>query len=460
MESIIRFRQMMAEEKFHEVQRLIEVQLALQTDVRSELLLLYYEALTNQNKKLPLNLLLELAEQESQKQNHDYVLNLLQEIGKSEEERFYLKISKLKILAAEDQGRMDDLYLYLADCLLRQYEKQVPSLPEWVTKYIEKYFKHDYNLRLKELALTLLLGNLGDAEKLTQDLILQCFEKSSPKGTSSKLILIGEILKTGSAKNQLEIYQNFCVYHAQGVNSKADLKRIAEMVIYFDNFTFQVLVLNLLNRLSLNDIASEYASAIKTNPQYSFVYLDKYFSDLKRYFHSAPDKAKPEIIQVPRPDLKLEGKVKQHLISPVLESENVEDEKSYFNLIKYQNFSADQLCDLTVSFLQSEMPTVALYAADEALRKAQDNQAFLKSSYLKLNCLLQLKDFRAALDTCLNALSKATTETDILSFLYGQAEIHIRLNEVKQAKAILKQILRIDENYRLTKERLDKLNEI
>ena len=422
---------MMAEEKFHEVQRLIEVQLALQTDVRGELLFLYYESLINQNKKLPLNLLLELAEQESQKQNHDFVLKLLNEIGKNEEERFYLRISKLKIVAAETQGRMDDLYLYLSDCLIRQYEKQVPSLPESVTKYIEKYFKHDYNLRLKELALTLQLGNTKHAEDLTRDLILQCFEKSSPKGTSSKLILIGEILKTGSFKNQLEIYQNFCLYHAQGVSNKADLKRIAEMVIYFEDFTFQVLVLNLLNRLDLQEIATEYASAIKTSPQYSFVYLDKYFNDLKKFFFTAPKKSKPQAEQIPAPDLKLEGKIKQQLISPVIESEEVEDEKNYFNLIKYQNFNADQLCDLTVSFLQSEMPTVALYAADEALKKSEDNQSFLKCSYLKLNCLLQLKDFRAALDTCLNALTKATTETDILSFLYGQAEIHIRLNEVK-----------------------------
>lgn len=71
-----------------------------------------------------------------------------------------------------------------------------------------------------------------------------------------------------------------------------------------------------------------------------------------------------------------------------------------------------------------------------------------------------MKDFRAALDTCLEAISKATTKDDVLSFLYGQAEIYIRLNQVRDARKILSKILSIDSKYRLAKERLDKLNEI
>ena len=136
------------------------------------------------------------------------------------------------------------------------------------------------------------------------------------------------------------------------------------------------------------------------------------------------------------------------------------EEASQILLQEYQNYSADQLCDLAVSFLQSEMPKVALRASELAIKEATDDKSFLKGSYLKLTCLLQLQDLRAALDTCLEALSKASSRDDILSFLYGQAEIYIRLNQKKQAKGILSKILIIDSKYRLAQERFDKLNEI
>lgn len=147
-------------------------------------------------------------------------------------------------------------------------------------------------------------------------------------------------------------------------------------------------------------------------------------------------------------------------MSPVLDVEDFEDEQRYFNLIKYQTYTTDQLCDLAVSFLQSEMPRVALKASQQAIAQSETDKDYLKGSYLKLTCLLLLKDFRAALDTCLEAISKATTKDDVLSFLYGQAEIYIRLNQVRDARKILSKILSIDSKYRLAKERLDKLNEI
>lgn len=451
---------MMAEDKFHEVQKLIEIQLALKTDVRHELLPLYYQSLKSQNKKLPINLLLELLEIESKNQNHDFVLELLGEISPEERQKFFIEVTRLKILAAEDKGQMDDIYGYLSEFLIRQYEKQMPYIPSWASKLIDKYFKQDFSLTLKELALNLLLGDLAKAENLTRELILQCFEKSSPKGISNRLFLVGEILKTGSDKNQLEIYRNFCVYFSVGTSDKADFKRIVEMIIFYNDFNFQVLVLSLLDKLGLNLVAEEYAEVIKENSEYNYVYLDKYFTHLKRYFYQVSSQVDTSVNKDASPDLKLTGKIKREVISPLMEIDEVEDEKTYFNLIKYQKYTPDQLCDLTVSFLQSEMPNVALYAVEKALSEAQDDVAFLKCSYLKLSCLLLLKEFRAALDTCLVALSKATSEADILSFLYGQAEVHIRLNEVRAAKQVLSKIIKIDASYRLTKERLDKLNEI
>jgi DNA invertase Pin-like site-specific DNA recombinase len=55
---------------------------------------------------------------------------------------------------------------------------------------------------------------------------------------------------------------------------------------------------------------------------------------------------------------------------------------------------------------------------------------------------------------------KTGTKEDVLSFLYVQAELFQKLGENKTAKSILQKIQNIDADYRLTKERLIRLNEI
>lgn len=461
MESIIQFRQMMADSKFFEVQKLIEVQLALKTEARHELLKIYFDSLRAQQKIIPVDITLELSELESENNQHDHVLELLNEISSDQNLKFYFRILKLKMKAAEFQGQMDLLYQLISDFYLRQYEKQVPAIPQIVSDYVAKYFHHDFNLKLKELAITLVLNDVATSEKLTQELILSTVEKSSPKGIKAKLQTIGEILKAGQNKSYLEIYQNYCLIAANGVNEKSEYKKIVEMIIFFDDFKLQALVLNLLHQLQFLEEAKDYASAIRANKEYNFVHFDKYFPHLKSYFvQPVVRKSIKEDEQIPSPDLKLTTKFKSEIMPSHFEMDDSEDDQRFMHLLKYQTYTTDQLCDLAVSFLQSEMPKVALRAAELAMSQSVDDQSFLKGSYLKLTCLLQLQDLRAALDTCLVAMTRATSRDDILSFLYGQAEIYIRLNQKKQAKNILAKILSIDSKYRLAKERLDKLNEI
>lgn len=460
MDFIIQFRQMMAEQNFFEVQKLIEVQLLLpRTSLRRDLLLLYEEALISQHKILPIQFLLELCELEADAGNFDRVHAHLEKIHPDIFQKYFLSIQKLKIQTAEQQGQMSELYQHITTFLLRQFERQVPSIPSWIDSIIEKYFKYDFGIRLQKLSLALLLNDLNSAEDLVRSLILSCVEKSSPKGTNHKLQSISEVLKSYNLKSQLEIYQNFAIFASQGLSDKSDYKRLVEMVIYFDDFKFQALLLNLLDQLGLKAEARSYSVAVRDNPEYDFVYFDKYFNHLKSYF-VAPKKTliEQEIVRE-TPDLKLESKYRSELFGPVPETQD-DEEQNYAHLFRYQDFSFDQLCDLSVSFLQSEMPKVSLLAVNEALKKFTDDQSFLKASYLKLTCLLQLKDYRAALDVCLMALDKATSKDDILSFMYGQAELYIRLGERKQAKVILSKIIAIDSKYRMAKERLDKLNEI
>lgn len=452
---------MMADSKFFEVQKLIEVQLSLKSEARHELLKIYFDSLKAQQKNIPVDITLELSELESEKDQHDLVLELLKEISSDQNQKFYFRILKLKMKAAAFQGQMDLLYQLISDFYLRQFEKQVPAIPQVVSNYVAKYFQHDFNLKLKELALSLVLNDLSTSEKLTQELILSTVEKSSPKGIKAKLQSIGDILKAGQNKSYLEIYQNYCLIAANGVSEKSEYKKIVEMIIYFDDFKFQALVLNLLHQLNFKEEAKDFASAVRLNKEYNFVHFDKYFPHLKSYFvQPISRKTLKNEEEFVSPDLKLTGKVRSEIMPSHFEMEDSDDDQSFMHLLKYQTYTTDQLCDLAVSFLQSEMPKVALRASELAMAQATDDQGFLKGSYLKLTCQLQLQDLRAALDTCLEAMTRATSRDDILSFLYGQAEIYIRLNQKKQAKNILAKIISIDSQYRLAKERLDKLNEI
>lgn len=457
MEAIVQIRQMMAEQKFLEAQKLIEVQLKLNSDSRHELLKLYFESLQNQHKNFAQDLAIELAELEVQDKHFDFALELINLISS---EKFFIRILKIKIQTAQDKGQMEELYAHISEFLLRQFEKQVPVVPQWITDLTEKYFKDDFKLKLKRLALSLLLNDVSSAEELTKQLIISTVERSSPKGIESKLLSIGEILKSGHNKAHLEIYQNFCLISANGISEKADYKRLVEMTIFFDQFKFQVLLLDLLQKLNLGSEVETYATVVRENPEYNFVYLDKFFPHLKSLFVQSKKVTEKPKEEIPTPDLQLTEKYKPVIVAFEEEPEHVDDEQRFMSLLKYQTYSTKELCDLSVSFLQSEMPSVALKASEMALAASADDHEILKASYLKLTSQLKLNDFRAAVDTCFVALTKATTRDDILSFMYGQAEAYIRLNQRKQAKAVLFKIVSIDAKYRLAKERLDQLNEI
>lgn len=455
MESIVQLRQMMAEHKFSEAQKLIEVQLLANTENRHELLKLYREVIEAQGKKLSLELSIELAEFEAQLNNYDDVLEIVADITSP---KYYSIISRYKILAAEEKGKMDQLYSLISEFVLRQFEMQIPFIPSWIMSRIDHYFRSDFQLKVKLMAITLLTHDLQKTEESLKDLIISSVERSSARGLNDKLQALSEIIGPHAKGTTLEIYEKLCVLWVHGVKEKAEYKRLVEMILYFEDFKFQVLVLNLLDRLDLKEEAAEYAQTVRANKKYSFVYFDKFFPQLKSYFfeRAKTESVKPES-HFETPDLKLSQKYESEAMSSIIETEDSEEESSVMQVLKYQDYGTDQLCDLAVGFLQADMPRAALKASELAQKNSTDDRGYLKGSYLKLHCQLQLQDYRAAVDTALDALTKASTKDDVLSFLYGQAEAYIRLNQKKDAKIILTQILRIDAGYRLAKERLEKL---
>jgi tetratricopeptide (TPR) repeat protein len=210
----------------------------------------------------------------------------------------------------------------------------------------------------------------------------------------------------------------------------------------------------------LEELAQDYATVVRSNTEYDFVYFEKYYPHLKSFFVQArvkPSAILPKELNV---DLTLTEKIHRTSVLSPLSDYHVAEESMIINLFKYQDYSDNELFEIATSFIQSEMPKVAFMAVEIIINRAVNDRTFLKASYLKLTCLLLLGDNRAAVDCALGAIDRARTKDDILSFLYGEAEAYIRLGLIKDAKRVLKEIISIDSDYRLTRERLEKLDEI
>jgi tetratricopeptide (TPR) repeat protein len=462
-ERIANLRQLMADSKFVEAHKEAEFLLS-QGEIysRTVILPLYLELLNQLSKPLPAAIIIEVAESA-------YLYDLersvywLATLSLSDTRKFQGRILILKIKIAERQGQMAELYQLLSQFQIYLYEAHVPAMPQLITELIDKYFPKDFHLKLQRLALMLMLHDFALVEKLLKELILSCIERSSPKGTKDKYRALIQVLNAADRVAHLEIYKNLCLFVTEGVHSKKDFKRLAEIMIYLDDFELQVLVLHLLHQSQLQEVTELYAQDVRKNKNYSYVYFDKYYTHLKNYFFSSPPPEKLEVI-LPTPinfsDVSTTPGSAVTSEPVEFDAGAIEEELHLIQVLKYKDYSVNQLLEISVSFLQSQLVRAAAKAAELALEKAERDNDYLKATYMLITCLLQIGDYRGALDMSLKALEKARSQSDILSFLYGQAEAYIRLDEKKNAKLILKKIISIDAKYRLAKERLDKLNEI
>lgn len=452
-------QQLLAESRFAEVQKEVElILLHSKSSVSKELLETYFESLKAQSHILPVELVLTLIDQ-LLPGNPDEAEKWIDELSVLPL-KFQQKKILVKIEIAELKGRTQELYNLIQEFHLVQFEKQIPKIPEKISNLINKYFFSDFQIRLQSLAFDLLRKDLVNSELAIKALILSCFERSSPKGTKAKLQSLYELLKSSGSISHLEIYKNMCQIFSNGIENKKDYKKIIELVLYIEDFELQAVLLKLMVKENLQDIAEIYAECIKTNKKYSYVYFDKYFTELKPLFFKTLDNKTEE--QEPNEintDLTVGTQPSYPFYHEIL-SDISDEEILMAHLIKHQDFSSSDLLEIATSFVQSEFYYAALQASDLAYHSSSDNKLKLKASYLKIISLLKRGDCRAALDLSMQALSLSESQNDILSFLYSQTEAHLRLKEYASAKIVLERILSIDSSYRMAKERLDRLNAI
>ena len=452
-------QQMLAESRFAEVQK--EVELILfhsKSSVTRELLEIYFHSLKAQSHMLPVELVLSLIEQllPNNPNEAEKWINELEHASP----KYQLHKLLIKIEIAELKGKTEELYNLVNEFQLIQFEKQIPKIPLKLEKIIRKYFANDFQMRLQGLAFELLRKDLVSSEIGIKAMILSCFERSSPKGTKAKLQSLYELLKSSGSILYLEMYKNLCFLFINGIEDKKDYKKLIELVLYLEDFELQTVLLKLMVKEKLQDIAEVYAKFIKTNKKYSYVYFDKYFPDLKPLFIVASEnhitKSEPEKTII---DLSVGIQPTYPFYHEIL-SEISDEEILVAHLIKHQNFSSSDLLEIATSFVQSEFYFAALETSDLVYHSTSDMKIKLKASYLKITCLLKRGDCRAAIDISMEALSLSESQNDVLSFLYAQTEAHLRLMEYDLAKMALERIIAIDSNYRMARERLDRLNAI
>lgn len=439
----------MAEQKYLEAQQLIEH--ALQFQKSDELLGLFLEIHLLQGMPLPHDQTIEYINS-----NHDYhkSLELIQKLSVQSLES---RIVEIKLY--EKLGDLEELYSKISDFYIYLYERKIPRHFEEIHQLRKKYFAFDFNLDLKELLLNLDRGWNQVTENEVGRLIKDCFQKSTVKNKEERLSLIEKVITSFNFNNSAKIYWNFFTLHLNGIKEKKDYKKIIELILYFEDLEFKSLILNLLDRLGLQDIASKYADFIKVQKDYSFVHFEKYYPHLKKYLIQARPVMKEASPDREEIDLSLEEAPKESDV-PEWEDEALDSDLELAEGLKYQEFNLSGWLNLAVGFLQSDFNKSAFTCAKKVKELATNNTDFLKGSYLAIHALMKLRDYRLALDYCYEALEKVELETDILSFYYLEVELLIQLGEKRAAKKILNNIQSIDSSYRLSAKMLKRLNEI
>lgn len=456
MDKLILIRQMIAEQKFIEAKKQIEVELCIPSSPRYEYLCVYEDLLNSLEIHIPDKIIFELAELRIEKKEFK---KAKQNLDLLKTEAFKVRKYKLLIQLNLERGKVQELFNSISELMIWLLEKNIPSYPQWLLDIVEKHFKNDYSLNLNIFALHLETKNIEEAEKKLKQLILSSFEKSISRGRNDLLGRITELLCHSHGKYQLEIYQSLCHLLLNDISQAGDYKKIIEMILYFDDFKFKTLILSILVRQNLSEEALIYSQEMKKSSDYDYLYINKYFPELKELFVRKETNLKENSTEEATVDLTLENHSNAGLqFEPI--TDEIEELNNIINLIKHQDYSADQLCELSVTFIQLHFPKTALAAATRAMSLATDDKMYLKGCYLKLTCYLMLLDYRAAIDAGYEGLAKSMTEDDLLSFLYGQAEGFIKLNQKQQAKKVLERIRSINADYRLTKEKLSRLNEV
>ena len=450
---------MMAEHKLNEARKIIESQLVNESLSREVYLNLYLEIHKTQQMKFPEDLSCELAEIKIINGETEQAINLLNQI---QDEKLFTKKILLEIKLYEINSHFQKLYEKISDYLIFQFEKRKPSFNDSILNLINKYFKTDFGLNSKILSIYILRKDLNRSEALIQEIMITSFEKNNQRGNNEKLRILLKILKIGCDKNILEIYASLCFLLLKDRIEKKDFKKVIENLIFFEEFKIQLIILDLLRKNNLINEAHIYANYIKRNEKFNFIYLEKYFPSLKVFFKQK----KTEVENYPYPlkqidhdNSAIERKTPKKVIQEYIENEDEELSIQLGNILKFNSFTFEQLCDLCIGFLQIELPSIALNAIEKAIVDAKSNEQRIKCLFLKATCLFKMKDFRKTIDTCLIALGLSDTKDNILAFLYCQAEARMHLSEFEEAKRVLIKIISIDENYRLAKQKLEILNE-
>ncbi len=455
MDLISSIRQMMAEEHFSAAEEAAETALISATPGnRSEIIPLYLTALIQQKKYLPDHLASECLIALWDIDN-ELAVEIFEHTSDELKASSDFRILFFRMKLSEKRGRIQELHDLISSYHLKLFERSLPSIPEPIRALVQKYFRADFQLKIQSFALTLLRKDISGAESELKQLILDAFEKSSPKTLKEKLQSLSSVLALQTEKGHLEIFQSFLSLLVNGVTEKKDYKKLAEAVIYFDDFRFGVMLMSLFVSHKLDSIATDYAQELATHPQYDFVYVAKHFPDLKKYFVNMTQPIPREEIHE-SPDLTLEEDEDKSFVMSSM-PQHSEDEGLLIHLVRNQNFSDESLLDLAVSFLQSELPRVAGSAAMIVHERATDDRIKLKAAYLALTALLHAGDYRKALDLALESMKLISSQDDLLSFLYCEAEAYLRLNRKTEARHVLRKIVSIDSRYRMARERLEKL---
>ena len=453
VEQIEKIRLMMAEQRYIEAQQLVEQTMLMHKS--DQLLGLYIEIHLLQGSHLPYSETVRFIKS-IQEQDPHRSLDLLFKLNIQTVEVKLLEINLYARL-----GALDELYKSISSFYLYLYERKIPRLFNEVHVLRRKYFTNDFKLELQEIALEADRGWTDDLEKRINKAIQECFQSYNIKNRQEKIQQLHQVIEALPFNNASRIIASMLKLYLEGTKESRDYKKLIELVLYFEDIAMKAIVLNLLDKLNLEEAAAVYANSFRLNEDYNFVHFEKYYPHLKKYFVTAKKETSQDLSPMLNIDLTLHERREDDLEEgSIQELDETNSDLDILENLKHLEYDITGWLNLSVGFLQSDFPKSALFCAQRVREFSSSDEEFLKGCYLATHALMKSQDYRLALDYCYEAIERSSLETDMLSFSYLEAELLIQLGEKLAAKIVISQIQKIDADYRLSAKMQKRLDEI
>ncbi len=251
--------------------------------------------------------------------------------------------------------------------------------------------------------------------------------------------------------------------------AKDEWKKLVELIVDEDSWSHLKLALELAIQNDAQEMALETYAALKRKKGFSFVKLTKYDPALKQWLLTHANQKtvtgtpEPASVTLTAEDLQLtEAPLKRSWQfspeDPLEDEETRAIELNAINQLRLHDPPLELWPDLLVAYQTMRFHRVVNWLLEQSLLKTLPAELNKKISYFRLIHTIEQGDHHLAL-ALLQEMLGATGNTleEFKELMYAQGTVYLRLGQLAAAKKSLREVAKLDPEYRQLRERMASL---